>query len=201
MQRRQFLTASLTLAVAAALPVGAAELLADYEEISNYTPASGEEVGEFFSYACPHCYEHDSRIQAWLKANRVRGFVRHSLAMNQEQLGLARAYYVFEAKKRPDLHRALFEAIHKTKEVTSGATLGTWLKAKLGEDADALLNGPQVVAKTAAAYQLFNKTGLGGVPVMVVGGKYATNPGIAGDRFYPVLSDLLKLSRKRPRAG
>lgn len=201
MHRRQFLTASLTLAVAAALPAGAAELLADYEEISSYTPARGEEVGEFFSYACPHCYEHESRIQSWVKANQVRGFVRHSLAMSQSQLGLARAYYVFEAKKRPDLHLALFEAIHKTKEVTSSATLGTWLKAKLGENPDALLNDPQVVAKTTAAYQLFNNTGLGGVPVIVVGGKYATNPGIAGDRFYSVLSDLLKLSRKGQAAG
>lgn len=196
MRRRQFLTASLALAAAGSLPVRAAELLTDYEELSGYTPASGEEVGEFFSYACPHCYEHEPKLQAWLKANKVRGFVRHSLAMSQSQLGLARAYYVFEAKNRPDLHWALFEAIHKTKEVTSGATLSSWLQAKLGEDPGKLLTDPRVVEKTATSYQLFDKSGLSGVPVVVVGGKYTTNPGIAGDRFYEVLSELLKLSRK-----
>jgi protein dithiol oxidoreductase (disulfide-forming) len=196
MLRRHFLTASLALAATSVLPVRAAELFSDYDEISTYTPAKGEEVGEFFSYACPHCYAHEPKLQAWLKTNKVRGFVRHALAMSQEQLGLARAYYVFEMKKRPDLHWALFQAIHKTKEVTSGATLTAWLKTKLGDDAPKLLNDPQVVAKTIAAYQAFDKTGLDGVPVVVVGGKYTTSPGIAGDRFYEVLTDLLKLSRK-----
>lgn len=75
------------------------------------------EVTELFWYGCPHCYDLEPKLAAWVKAlpkdvtfKRLPGLPRPDWAP------MAKAFYVMEALGLSEkLHNKLFEALHKQK--------------------------------------------------------------------------------------
>jgi thiol:disulfide interchange protein DsbA len=152
------------------------------------------EVIEFFSYACPHCYEMQSHIVKWaaqLPAN-VK-FRRVPVSFGRREWGqLSRAYYALEATG--DLERldnALFDGIHKDgRPLFDEDNLAAWA-GEHGVDAGkfrAAFESPDISAKTMRAEQLSRLYTVNSVPTVIVDGKY-----VALGRTH---EDMLKIARQ-----
>jgi thiol:disulfide interchange protein DsbA len=129
------------------------------------------EVLEFFWYACPSCFQLEPYLEIWDRSKptnvilkRVPGIVR------PEAEAGARAYYVAESLGLLDkAHEALFNAIHIKHAMagTAEADYEQFFIANLGVTAKQFENAwdsPAVSAK-------------GGVPTLVVNGKWLTGGG------------------------
>ena len=73
------------------------------------------EVMEFFWYGCPHCYNLQPALEAWLKRKPADVEFRRIPAVFQDSwVPLTRAYYTIEAMGLVDkLHQEVFTALHK----------------------------------------------------------------------------------------
>jgi thiol:disulfide interchange protein DsbA len=185
------------LACALAAPAYAQVQGQDYELLTPPQATSTQdkvEVIEFFSYACPHCYELQPRVVKWaaeLPANAT--FVRVPVSFGRREWGqLSRAYYALEATG--DLARlddALFEAIHKQRRpLFSLDQLAAWA-AENGVDAGkfrAAFDSPGVSARAMRAEQLSRDYKVNGVPSLIVDGKYIAKG--------PTHEDMLKIARQ-----
>lgn len=194
MSRMRFVAALLCVL---AVPAYAQVQGQDYELLTPPQAASTQdkvEVIEFFSYACPHCYELQPHVLKWaadLPANAT--FVRVPVSFGRREWGqLSRAFYALEATD--DLARlddALFEAIHQQRRpLFSLDHLAAWA-AENGVDAGkfrAAFDSPGVSAKTMRAEQLSRDYKVNGVPSLVVDGKY-----LAKGRTH---EDMLKIARQ-----
>lgn len=197
MQRRGFSAAALALATAAvcgAWPHAALaqqsfsegrEYLALDKPLPVEAPAGKVEVVEFFWYYCPHCYNFEPQLQAWLKnkpANVV--FRRVPVAFNSGMEVHQRTYYALEALGKVEaLQQPLFDAIHKEKQnLTTADAMANWVdkhgvpKAKFLEQ----FNSFATATKVRKATQLQNEFRVDGVPAMGVAGRYYTDGALAG---------------------
>jgi thiol:disulfide interchange protein DsbA len=170
-----------TLLCVLAVPAYAQVQGQDYELLTPPQAATTQdkiEVIEFFSYACPHCYQLQPHVVKWaqqLPANAT--FVRVPVSFGRREWGqLSRAFYTLEATE--DLARlddALFEAIHKQRRPLFNLDqLAAWA-AENGVDAGkfrAAFDSPGVSAKTMRAEQLSRDYKVNSVPSVVVDGKY-----------------------------
>lgn len=169
----------------------------DYELLTPPQAASTQdkvEVIEFFSYACPHCYQMQPHVVKWaaeLPANAA--FVRVPVSFGRREWGqLSRAFYTLEATG--DLQRlddALFEAIHKQRRPLFNLDQLAGWAAENGVDAGkfrAAFDSPGVSAKALRAEQLSRDYKVNGVPSLVVDGKYIAKG--------PTHADMLKIARQ-----
>jgi protein dithiol oxidoreductase (disulfide-forming) len=144
------------------------------------------EVVELFWYGCPHCYDLEPALAAWVKKlpkdvefKRVPGLPNPSWAP------MAKAYYTMEALGIADkLHSALFDAIHKQRTLKPNDEAGTidWITKQSGLDrkkVEDAYNSFSVNTKVARAAQIFRASGATGVPAIIVEGKYLTSIKIA----------------------
>lgn len=146
------------------------------------------EVIEFFWYGCPHCFDFEPLLQQWKKKlpadvtfRKVPAIFRDTWAPG------ARIYYTLEALGLLDkLNEAVFAAMIKQKiNLNDEKTLFDWM-AKQGVDrqkfAD-MYKSFSVDGKVRKAAEMTQEYGFGGVPVLIVGGKYmpAPNLGTFGD--------------------
>jgi thiol:disulfide interchange protein DsbA len=169
----------------------------DYELLTPPQTAATQdkvEVIEFFSYACPHCYQLQPHVVKWaaeLPASAT--FVRVPVSFGRREWGqLSRAFYALEATG--DLARlddALFEAIHKQRRpLFSLDQLAAWA-AENGVDAGkfrAAFDSPGVSSRAMRAEQLSRDYKVNGVPSLIVDGKY-----IAKGHTH---EDMLKIARQ-----
>ena len=186
------LFAPLLATAAAAAPLTAG---IDYAEVSPQpTDSPGKvEVVEFFWYGCPHCYDLEPALEAWVKKlPKDVVFKRVPAAFNEQWAIAGRVYYTLDAIGEAErLHRALFDAIHRDHlRITSESEMADWLKK---QNVD--------VAKYAAAYKSFavdsrlkravqllegyridGKPAIDGVPALVVQGRYLANGSMSGSR-------------------
>jgi thiol:disulfide interchange protein DsbA len=171
--------------------------------------ASGEriEVIEFFSYACPFCYEAEPHITRWLmKRDSEVELKRVPSALPAAWLPFARAYYALEATGLlPRLHWPVFDNHHfDGKRLNNEKNLIDWLSAN-GEDAVVFkqaMDSPQVRAKVEAARAMLDTYNIQGVPTFVVGGRYVTSARLAGGipEMMSVVDYLVDLARAaRPK--
>ena len=143
------------------------------------------EVLEFFWYGCPHCYQFEPVIEKWLeeKAEYIE-FVRIPGALNKNWLPHARAFYA--AKKLgvlDEIHRPLFDAIHKEKrELIGKKSLKLFFAEQgvLGDDFDKAYDSIEVQDDVRYAYSMGLRYGLKGVPAVIINGKYGTSAGMSG---------------------
>lgn len=169
----------------------------DYELLTPPQAASTQdkvEVIEFFSYACPHCYQLQPHVVKWAKelpANTA--FVRVPVSFGRREWGqLSRAFYALEATG--DLERlddALFEAIHKQRRPLFNLDQIAGWAAENGVEAGkfrAAFDSPGVSAKAMRAEQLSRDYKVNGVPSLIVDGKY-----IAKGHTH---DDMLKVARQ-----
>jgi len=208
----------------AALMLAGAPLLlhgADYSEGFEYKniippqPTSSTdkiEVVEMFWYGCPHCYKFEPALEKWLenKPANVK-FVRIPAVFRKSWQIHARAYYVAEALGVQDkIHHALFEALHKQKELinTPKALKAFFKKHGVKEsDFDRTFKSFVVQSKLQRAISLGQRYGARGVPTMIVNGKYRTSTKMASlgevspnhDNMLKVVDHLVELESKQAR--
>lgn len=156
----------------------------DYKLVSPVQPtetAGKIEVLEFFSYACPHCFDFDPSLNAWAKAAPKDVALRRvPITFGREQwVPLAKLYYALEAAgELPRLHSKAFEAMHKDNvKLMDENTQFDWIE-KQGVDRKKyieLYKSFAVQSKVARAQQVAVAYKIQGVPSLAVNGKYLAN--------------------------
>jgi thiol:disulfide interchange protein DsbA len=160
----------------------------NYQKLANPQPTATDdriEVLELFWYSCPHCYQLEPEVEAWLetKPDDV-GFVRMPAVLGPSWELLARAYYTAELLDATDkIHRPLFERLHQErKRIRNAEELKAFFveHGVAAEDFDDTFSSFAVVTKTNRAKQVNNLYGITGVPALVVNGKYLVTAKLAG---------------------
>jgi thiol:disulfide interchange protein DsbA len=158
----------------------------DYQRLSPTQPTSSPpdqvEVAEVFWYGCPHCYHFDPTVEAWrVKKPEYVNFVRVPAVWNPLLQLHARAFYTAEALgKGAEMHSEFFKEIHER-----GNSLETEQKlqeffGRFGVDAAAFktaFDSFAVHAKLQRADELNRRYRIGGVPTLIINGKYTTEGG------------------------
>jgi thiol:disulfide interchange protein DsbA len=198
----------MSIFVAALLiPFAAGAQPVQYGEISPPQPVESKgkiEVIEFFWYGCPHCYNLEPYIEAWLKKlpSDVE-FRRVPAVFNQRWGHDAAIYYTLEAMGLLDkLHRPLFDAIHKSNLRTDNeAALGEWLQ-KNGVEPKKFtdtLKSFGVQSKTRRAVQQTLAYKIDGTPAMAVAGRYTVSAeqGRTQQGMLEAVDNLVAMARKQ----
>ncbi|MDX1802503.1 MAG: thiol:disulfide interchange protein DsbA/DsbL [Alcanivorax sp.] len=135
------------------------------------------EVREFFSYVCPHCYAVEPGLEDWLKTKPdYINFVRTPVTFLHNSEPLARAYYVEQALGLVDeMHRPIFDAIHKHREpLFNEPALANFFR-KYGvdpKDFNQLYSSFGVNTQIREADAMARDYKVPGVPNFIVNGKY-----------------------------
>jgi protein dithiol oxidoreductase (disulfide-forming) len=207
---KSLLTAFLMLvsSIAIAEPQSGFEYMQTQQVIPTENPAKIEVV-ELFWYGCPHCYQLEPRLEAWVKKlpkdavfKRVPGIARPDWAAG------GRAFYAMEALGVLEkLHGPLFDAIHKQHSVkpNDDAALIDWITKQGGLDrkkVEEAYNSFSVNTKVMRATQLFRASGATGVPALIIDGKYLTSSSLAGgnEEALKVADYLIEKARKEKGA-
>ena len=162
----------------------------DYRILPTPQPVESKgkvEVSEFFWYGCPHCYDFEPELNAWLKRQpkdvifrKVPGAFRDDF-MPHSQL-----FYALEAMGKGDaLNDKVMYAMHKeNKRLMTENEITDWA-ASQGIDRNTFLatyRSFAVVSKARAARQMADAYRIDGVPTIVMQGRYVTSPSIAGTK-------------------
>ena len=145
------------------------------------------EVIEFFWYGCPHCYDFEPELSAWVKRQpKDVVFRRIPVAYRDDLLPHSQLFYALEAMGKGDaLNEKVMYAMHKeNKRLLAEPEIADWV-ASQGVDRNSFLatyRSFAVVSKARAAKQLAEAYRIDGVPTIVMQGKYVTSPSIAGTK-------------------
>lgn len=143
------------------------------------------EVVELFWYGCPHCYQFEPLIEQWLedKADYIE-FTRVPAVFARNWEVHARAFYAAEQLGILDeTHTALFEALHEQRRKLFDEDQLAAFYADFGVSEEAFrkaFNSFDVDKKTRHAVAVTRQYGIGGVPAIVVDGRYRTSTQQAG---------------------
>jgi thiol:disulfide interchange protein DsbA len=162
----------------------------DYKLLSSPQPTESKgkiEVTEFFWYACPHCYDLEPEIQAWVKRQKNDVvFKRVPIAFRDDFLPHSQIFYALEALgKEAEYSPKVMKAIHvDRKQLLKEDEIFNWATS-VGLDTAAFTTAyksfsVQTKAKTANATSSAYR--VNGVPTIFVQGKYETSPSIAGTK-------------------
>ena len=138
------------------------------------------EVQEFFWYGCPHCFQFEPKIAAWVKNKPANvEFVRMPAPLNPNWMPHTKTFYALEAMGRGDeFHVEIFNAMHVAKlKLFTPEAIADFLAQK-GVDRTKFLdsyNSFAVNMRARKAEQLGNQYKLTGVPAITVNGKYLIN--------------------------
>lgn len=178
----------------------------EYEEGTHYVALqiplktadeSKIEVTEYFSYGCPHCFQFDPMITAWHR--ELPGdvlFNRTPAIWNKDYQVYAQTYYAAEALEVAEkLHTPLFQAIHEQRMRLNDPKLIAMFFAEYGVDP---LDFAKVYSSfgVRASVQQAEARGrayrAGGVPAIIVNGKYRIEGKMAGsNRNMLLITDFL----------
>jgi protein dithiol oxidoreductase (disulfide-forming) len=167
------------------------------------------EVLEFFWYGCPHCYNLQPALEAWLKRKPADvDFKRVPAVFQDSWVPLTRAYYTIEAMGLVDkLHQDMFATLHKQRVTLKDANaIFDWAAGK-GVDRKKFTdtyNSFGVNGKTQRSIELTRKFDIPGTPALVIDGRFIASPSmtlkservIDYDRFFEVVDALIAESRK-----
>jgi thiol:disulfide interchange protein DsbA len=177
----------------------------DYTRLKQAQPvATGKkvEVLEFFWYRCPHCFQLEPGLTAWLKTLPKDAQVRRMPAVFRDDwMPGAKLYYTLEQMNLLDsLHHKVFDAYHVDNiNLNDPAVLGGWI-TKQGVDRkkfEGVYNSFSVQSKATQGARLATTTGISGVPAFVIDGKYTTTVSMVGSeaRLFEVLDQLIVKAR------
>ncbi|WP_420993956.1 thiol:disulfide interchange protein DsbA/DsbL [Cupriavidus sp. 30B13] len=145
------------------------------------------EVTEFFWYGCPHCFDFEPELEAWVgKQGKDVVFKRVPVAFRDDLLPHTKIFYALEALGKLDaMHGKVFNAIHvERKRMLDPNEIADFM-AKNGIDRKAFLdayNSFSVTTNSQRANKIADAYKIDGVPTIVVQGKYVTSPSIAGTK-------------------
>ncbi len=180
----------------------------EYDLISPQPVANRDriEVIEFFWYGCPHCYNLQAPLEAWLKRKPADVELRRVPAVFRESwIPHARIYYTLEALNEVGrLHQAVYRSIHVEKDslMTAEAT-AAWASRNGIEPArwNTAYNSPEVDRKIQESRKHTVAYAIEGTPSLVVDGRYLTSSGKAESmpQVITILDGLIVMAReKRP---
>ena len=162
----------------------------DYRILPTPQPVESKgkvEVIEFFWYGCPHCYDFEPELNAWLKRQPKDVIFRKvPVAFRDDFMPHSQLFYALEAMGKGDaLNDKVMYAMHKeNKRLMTENEIADWA-ASQGIDRNAFLatyRSFAVVSKARAARQMADGYRIDGVPTIVMQGRYVTSPSIAGTK-------------------
>ena len=164
------------------------------------------ELTEFFWYRCPHCYELEPALNAWLKKlPKDVHLHRIPTVFRDDWMPAAKLYYALQDVGAERLHGAVFDAYHLDNfDLDNPATLMDWV-AKKGVDRakfEASYNSFSTQSRAMRGTMVGRQYGLRGVPSFAVDGKYVTSESLAGSReaMFATLDRLIVQARKERAA-
>ena len=176
---------SLFVAALVAAPlIALAQGKHEYTELKPPQPVdtSGKkvEVVEFFWYGCPHCYNLEPQLEAWVKKLPPDVAFRRIPAVFNERWGHdAAIFYTFEALGVLErLHRPFFDAIHRDHLRTDNQEAMTEWLSRNGVEPKKFFDTMKsfgVQSKTRRAVQLTQAYKIDGTPAMAVQGRYTVS--------------------------
>ncbi|MFP5419708.1 MAG: thiol:disulfide interchange protein DsbA/DsbL [Gammaproteobacteria bacterium] len=177
----------------------------DYTRLKNAQPvATGKkiEVLEFFWYRCPHCFQLEPGLSAWLKKLPKDAQIRRVPAVFREDwVPGAKIYYTLEQMGQLErLHNKVFDAYHVDSiNLNDPAVLGGWI-ARQGVDRkkfESIYNSFSTQSKVTKGARLSAIYGITGVPAFIIDGKYSTSVSMARSepRLFDVLDQLIDKAR------
>jgi thiol:disulfide interchange protein DsbA len=177
----------------------------DTAGVTNPPPvATGKkvEVLEFFWYRCPHCFQLEPGLSAWLKTLPKDTQVRRVPAVfRNDWMPGAKLYYTLEQMNLlGTLHNKAFDAYHvENINLNDPAVLGGWV-AKQGLDRkkfEGIYNSFSTQSKATQGARLATTYAISGVPVFIIDGKYTTSMSMTGSeaRLFEVLDQLIVKAR------
>jgi thiol:disulfide interchange protein DsbA len=143
------------------------------------------EVAEYFSYGCTHCFQFEPLVNTWHKGlPEDVVFSRTPAVWNKDYVVYAQTYYTAQALKVLDrVHTPIFNAVHNQRRKLNTRDLMANLFSEFGV-------APEDFAKTYSSFgvraslQQADSKGKayrsGGVPALVINGKYRIEGGMAG---------------------
>jgi thiol:disulfide interchange protein DsbA len=190
LKRRHFsalAAASLGLGLArSATAQGAAPVAGqDYSRISTPGPVSAPagtvDVVEFFSFACPHCFEFEPTLEAWLKRKPAGvHFHRAPVRFLQNAVNFQPMYFALEAMDLLDtMQMKVFNAVHLEHQRLDKPEAIAAFMTKNGVDAArfmSIFSSFGVRTKVQQANALMDAYGVDEVPVLAVQGRFLTSP-------------------------
>ena len=159
----------------------------DYKAVANPSPLAlppgTVEVVEFFSFACPHCFEFEPTLEAWL-ARKPAGvhFRRSPVSFLQNAENFQRTYFALEVLGQTDsVPLKVFNAFHVEHQRLDKPADIAALVGKNGVDPTRFLaafNSFGVTTRLSQARDLMNLYGVDsiGVPALAVQGRWVTSP-------------------------
>jgi thiol:disulfide interchange protein DsbA len=191
LQRRQFSTlaaASLGLGLSRFANAQGPITSQDYKPVSTavavQAPAGQVDVVEFFSYACPHCFEFEPTLEAWL-AKKPAGihFHRYPVRFLQNSVNFQPMYYALEAMDLVEaMQLKVFNAVHREGQRLDKPDAIAAFMARNGVDTKrfmSLFTSFGVRTKVQQGNQMMETFGVDSVPAIVVAGQNMTSPGLA----------------------
>jgi thiol:disulfide interchange protein DsbA len=194
MNRRDFSTNVMATAIGLSLASGARAQGAptngqDYLTLDTRVPVSpgaGKiDVVEFFSYACPHCYEFEPMLESWIKRLPADvAFHRIPVPFLANYEVLQPLYFALEAMNQVDaMQLKVFRAIHVDHQRLDRPDALMALMTKNGIDAQkfmAAYNSFSVHNKVTHASEAMDAYHVDQVPTVAVQGRFVTTPRHAG---------------------
>jgi thiol:disulfide interchange protein DsbA len=168
------------------------------------TAADGKiEVVEFFWYGCPHCYQMEPDLEAWLKKQPENvSFIRVPAPLNKKWTVHAQFFYAAEILGLTEkLHIPLFEAMHVKKRRLFDKDSLIEFAVEQGVDRQEFVdtfNSFGVYVKVQNARKLGQRYQLDGVPAIGINGKYKTSGSLAGSysKMFEIVSKLVAKESK-----
>ncbi|MEP6505692.1 MAG: thiol:disulfide interchange protein DsbA/DsbL [Betaproteobacteria bacterium] len=160
----------------------------DYRRIATPAPVSAPpgtaDVVEFFSFACPHCFDFEPVVETWLKRKPAGiRFRRAPVRFLQNYVNFQPMYFALEAMDLVDaMQLKVFNAVHLEHQRLDKPEAIAAFMTKNGVDATrfmGLFNSFGVRTKVQQANALMDACGVEGVPALAVQGRFLTSPLIA----------------------
>ena len=161
------------------------------------------EVIEFFSYACPHCFEFEPVLSGWVKTLPADVYFHPvPVPFVMGRSWVPKVFYALEdIGQREALHNKLFNAIHVqrlpmlTEADAVKFVLSTGIDANKFNDA---LKSFSVNNKVSRAATLLNGYKVNSVPLIGVQGRYTAEGAVEGshERAVPVFDFLIQRARQ-----
>jgi thiol:disulfide interchange protein DsbA len=167
------------------------------------------QVNEVFWYGCSHCYALEPALAEWKsKKPAFIDFVRTPVMWGPMHRQHAKLFYTIEALNRGDLHAKVFDSIHNRGNILAaqapdqGRALHLAFLKENGVTEKAFAaayDSAAVSAGLSYAEQVTLDFSVGGVPLMIVQGKYTTNVSMAGgeQQLLSVITDLAASEKRR----
>jgi len=142
------------------------------------------EVLEFFAYTCPHCHAMEPLTEKWAQELPENVVLRRvPVAFNAGMADLQKLYFSLEALDRLDLHKNVFNAIHRErKRIYDFDAMADWIETQ-GVDRkqfEAAFKSFGINNKVARANELAKNYKVEGTPSLAIGGRYVTSPSMTG---------------------